>query len=247
MSINRRQQVRRLLLTIAFLLFPLTFYCFSPVVILAGAAVGVVTGSLFLFSAQMISSLVVGRAFCGWACPVGGLSEWLATISGRQAAGGRWNWLKWLIWVPWVAMLVILVVRAGGYQAVDALYMMPSGLPLGEWSGAIAYLAVLALVVVLSLAAGRRAFCHYVCWMAPGMILGTRLSHIVRFPRLHLIADSERCTHCHQCDRVCPMSLPVSAMVASGSMRNDECILCQSCVDGCPAGAIAQRFSSGRG
>jgi len=165
----------------------------------------------------------------------------------RPAGGrGRWNWIKWLIWVPWGATLVILVVRAGGYQAVDALYMMPSGLPLSEWSGAIAYLAVLALVV-LSLAAGRRAFCHYICWMAPGMILGTRLSLLLRLPRLHLVADPEQCLGCQRCDRASPMSLPVSAMVERGSMRSDKCILCHSCVDDCPAGAIAQRFSLGQG
>lgn len=139
-------------------------------------------------------------------------------------------------------MLVVLVIRAGGYARVDPLYMMPNGLPLAEWSGAIAYLGVLALVAVLGLLAGRRAFCHTVCWMAPGMILGSRLARILSLPRLHLTADSERCIRCSRCDTACPMSLGVSAMVASGSMVNDECILCQSCVEVCPKDAIVNRF-----
>ncbi len=242
MAANGRQGVRRLVLTGVFLLFPVTFYYFSPVVILAAAFAGIASGSLFLFSAQAISALVAGRAFCGWACPVGGLSEWLSSIYDRRAAGGQWNWLKWPIWVPWVAMFVVLAIRAGGLRTADPLYMMPSGLPLSEWSGAIAYLVVLALVVLLTLAAGRRAFCHYVCWMAPGMILGTRLSRLLSLPRLHLTAHSDSCTGCQRCDRVCPMSLSVSAMVARGSMRDDECILCQSCVDTCPTGSIEQHF-----
>lgn len=247
MGADHRQRTRRGVLILAFALFPLTFYYFSPVVILAGAAVGIATGSAVLFAAQFVSPLLLGRAFCGWACPVGGLSEWLAEVRNRPAPGGRWNLLKWLIWFPWVGMLVVLVFRAGGYSRIDALYMMPSGLPLSEWSGAIAYLGVLALVAVLGLLVGRRAFCHVVCWMAPGMILGSRLARLLRLPHLHLTADPDRCIRCSRCDTACPMSLGVSAMVARGSMMNDECILCQSCADVCPRDAIGVRFGRSPG
>ncbi|MFO7696382.1 MAG: 4Fe-4S binding protein [Anaerolineae bacterium] len=242
MGVKRRQRVRRGVLILAFALFPLTFHYYSPVVILAGAAVGVATGSLLLFSAQFVFSLFLGRAFCGWACPVGGLSEWLAEVRDRPAPGGRWDLIKWLIWLPWVGMLAVLVARAGGYSRIEPLYMMPGGLPLSEWSGAIAYLGVLVLVAVLGLAVGRRAFCHLVCWMAPGMILGSRLSRILHLPRLHLVAHPEQCIRCARCDHACPMSLGVSAMVASGEMDHDECVLCQSCVDVCPKNAISNRF-----
>jgi ferredoxin len=42
------------------------------------------------------------------------------------------------------------------------------------------------------------------------------------------------------------MSLEVQAMVEKGDMRNDECILCGGCVDGCPKNAIAYAFTSKR-
>ena len=42
------------------------------------------------------------------------------------------------------------------------------------------------------------------------------------------------------------MSLPVQEMVASGSMERAECVLCGTCVDGCPNEAIRFSFTSGR-
>lgn len=233
----RRQRVRKFLLLIAFLFFPLTFYYYSPVVVLAAAAAGVASGSLILFCAQFLCALWLGRAFCGWACPVGALCEWLVDIRDRST-GGRGDWLKWLIWVPWVSVLILLVTRAGGLEKVEPLYMMSHGIPLGEWSGVVAYLAVLGLVVALSLLAGRRAFCHYICWMAPGMILATRAARAIRLPSLHLVGRAEACTACGRCDAICPMSLPVSAMVLDGDVRHDECVLCHLCVDNCPRSAI---------
>ncbi len=240
----RRQRIRRALLVLSFVLFPFSLYYFSPVLVLAGAATGVAAGSLLVFGGQFLSGLFVGRGWCGWLCPVGGLADWLMGAVDRPARGGRWDWIKWAIWLPWVALLAVLAVRAGGFARVDPLYMTEGGLPLSELSGYIVYLAVTFLVAILSLTAGRRAFCHYVCWMAPFLILGTRLGRWLRLPRLHLVADAGRCIDCLRCNSLCPMSLDVHAMVQRGSMANDECILCGRCVDGCPRSAIGYRWGA---
>jgi ferredoxin len=42
------------------------------------------------------------------------------------------------------------------------------------------------------------------------------------------------------------MSLDVNGMVARADMEDGECILCGTCVDGCPKGAIHFGFSAGR-
>ena len=42
------------------------------------------------------------------------------------------------------------------------------------------------------------------------------------------------------------MSLDVNGMVQLSSMENSECILCGTCVDGCPKKAIRYTFSSGK-
>ncbi|RPI57395.1 MAG: 4Fe-4S ferredoxin, partial [Chloroflexi bacterium] len=46
--------------------------------------------------------------------------------------------------------------------------------------------------------------------------------------------------------RSCPMSLDVHAMVQRGDMEEGECILCGTCVDGCPSRAVRFTFGAGR-
>lgn len=40
------------------------------------------------------------------------------------------------------------------------------------------------------------------------------------------------------------MSLPVNEMVRSGSMQSTECVLCGTCVDNCPNGAVTYSWKS---
>lgn len=70
---RKRQRVRRLVLLVSFLLFPVTIFYFSPALIIEGALAGAVVGSTLAFSLQFLLALVLRRAFCGWVCPAGGL------------------------------------------------------------------------------------------------------------------------------------------------------------------------------
>lgn len=62
-----RQRVRRALLLISFLAFPITLYYFSPVLIMQSASEGVINASFLVFAAMLVASLFVGRLWCGWA------------------------------------------------------------------------------------------------------------------------------------------------------------------------------------
>ncbi len=67
----KRQTVRHLILLISLLLFPLTLNYFSPYLIVVGASRGIITGSFIVFIVLLLSSLFLGRFFCGWLCPDG--------------------------------------------------------------------------------------------------------------------------------------------------------------------------------
>ena len=195
-----------------------------------------------LFGAQFALALVLGRAFCAWLCPAGGLAECALAVSARPARGGRWNWIKYAFWLPWVALVATLLVGAGGIRQVDPLYQTVQGVSVAEPSAYYVYYIVLALILILSLTAGRRAFCPYVCWMAPFMVLGAWIRNRLRWPGLRLHAEASRCSHCQRCSRACTMSLDVHAMVQRGEMHDSECILYGLCVDNCPKGAIRYRW-----
>jgi ferredoxin-type protein NapH len=246
-----RQRIRKALLLVSFLFFPVTLYYFSPALILSGASEGVINGSFLVFGLMFVLSLFVGRLWCGWACPAGALQELAAPANNKRFPRGRTDWIKWAIWIPWIALIAFLAIRAGGYHAVEPLYQIPGGatlaIPAGDgppwW---LIYYIIVALFLVLALVLGRRGGCHSVCWMAPFMIIGRWLRNRVRWPALRLAAAPDKCTDCLTCTRECPMSLEVHDMVQRADMEDAECILCGTCVDGCQQKAIRYTFSGGK-
>ena len=70
-----RQRIRKVLIMLAFLSFPVTMNYLSPYVIIEGAANGIVNGSLVMFGLLFASALFLGRAWCGWICPGGAMQE----------------------------------------------------------------------------------------------------------------------------------------------------------------------------
>jgi polyferredoxin len=236
----KRQSVRKALILVSLLLFPLTLYYFSPVLVIIGAFQGLVVGSLLTFALLFLASLVVGRAYCGWLCPAAGLQEALFTVQNKRA--GRHRWVKYVIWVPWLAGIAAGFWAAGGARAVQPFYELTGGISVAEPAAYIIYYAFVGLIVILALTAGRRAFCHYVCWMAPFMVVGAKLRDAFGWPALRLAATPGRCTRCGRCTKTCPMSLDVQRLVEQGQLNEADCILCGECVDGCPKRAISFAF-----
>jgi ferredoxin-type protein NapH len=245
-QLPKRQRVRKALLLVSFLIFPITLYYFSPVLIIQGAAEGILNGSAVMFGLMFLSSLLVGRLWCGWACPAGALQEFAEPINNKRTPGGRFNWIKWVIWVPWIVLIVAMAVQAGGYRSLEPLYQIEGGVTVAQPYWYMIYYIVVAVFLGLALIFGRRAGCHTICWMAPFMIIGRWIRNRVRWPSLRLVAEPASCSDCQTCTRNCPMSLDVNGMVQRAQMENGECILCGNCVDGCPKGAIHFSFSSGR-
>lgn len=241
-----RQKVRRGILIASLVLFPVTFYWLSPAVPLQGAAEGVLAGSLIVFALLFLQSLLLGRLFCGWACPAGGLQELAMLVRKRRVNRRAIGWIKYLVWLPWLATIVFLFIRAGGVKLVDPLYLTWHGISVADWHAAVVALVVLAVLFVPAVAVGRRASCHTICWMAPFMMAGRWIRNRFAWPSLRLSVRKERCTSCGRCTEACPMSIGVTDLVQHGSIECSDCILCGSCVDTCPKQVIGYSFSKGR-
>jgi polyferredoxin len=238
----KRQQTRKILTIIMFLLFPIIYYYFSPYLIIMGASEGIVTGSLLVFAALFFSSLFAGRVFCGWICPAGATQELCAMVRKKGCKNGKKNLIKYAIWAPWISIIVLMFIQAGGIKAVDPLYQTYYGISISDIYSLVVFVAIAGLIAGLALAAGKRASCHTICWMAPFMIFGRKVRNATKLPSLQLQADKTKCINCKSCDKKCPMSLEVNNMVQKNSMENSECILCGSCVDNCPKQVIKYNF-----
>ena len=99
----------------------------------------------------------------------------------------------------------------------------------------VIYYGVILILVLPGLIHGRRGACHYICWMAPFMVIGSSIGRALHLPQLHIEAEKKDCISCGRCNKVCPMGLDVRSLVEQEiNSKYTECILCGTCIDECP-------------
>jgi ferredoxin-type protein NapH len=235
---NKLIKIRKAVLTISTALFPFTFYYLSPAIPLQGSALGIVTGSLIIFAGLFVLSLFLGRTFCSWLCPAGGLQDQIAASRTAPVQRKKINWIKYLVWAVWLVGLFIFFREAGGIQGIEFAFATENGLSTTSVPALIVYGIVVLTFILTSLIFGRRAGCHTLCWISPFMVLGRRIGLALRIPSLHLGTNMETCVACKKCTQSCPMSIEVDALIHKGAIKNDDCILCGQCIQACHKSSI---------
>jgi polyferredoxin len=204
--------------------------------------------AMVLFVTFILLSLVFRKAFCGWLCPVGTVSEWLWK-TGRDAFGRSFLTPKWLDLVLRTCKYALFfaffyaVLRMDA-ASIEGFLASPYGLiadvkmlnffrflsPMA--AGVLGFLIIVSLFV-------PNAWCRYLC--PYGALMGlAALASPLRIGR-----EASACIDCGKCERVCPSRLPVDKLV---QIRSAECIGCMECVSACPAeGALHVGFAGRRG
>ena len=208
--------------------------------------------SLF-FLAMLALTLIFGRFFCGWVCPLGTLNALFSYVFRVKKRRYKKPPLKY-------KYLLLLVIFVGGLYGLGfggildplsilfkamALAVHPSGnyilekmskfLPfLGNYTlvephgfyGALTWGSLLLAILLLNLVE-ERFWCRYIC------PYGALLSLFSKGNTLKLKIDWDRCTRCGICDAVCP----ASATPFTG-WKPGECYQCFRCHSLCPEDAI---------
>lgn len=239
-----RQRVRKLLLMISMLLFPVTLYYFSPALIINAGLEGIINGSFIVFALLLLSSIFFGRSFCGYICPAGGLQECAFAVNDKTPKLGRRRFVKYIIWVMWIAVVIFCYLSQGQIAKIDFFYQTQNGISVYDVSGYIIYYGIVLLVILPAIISGKRAFCHYFCWMAPFMAIGTKIRGLFHLPGLHIAASKEKCVSCGKCRKACPMGIDTDAMVMKEKCDSVECIQCGACIDACTQKALGYRLTN---
>ena len=140
--------------------------------------------------------------------------------------------------------IVVTFILGKNEVTVDPFYMTDHGISITSIYNYVMYYGVILLLVLPALIHGRRATCHYICWMAPFMVIGSSIGRMLHIPQLHIEADKEKCVACGKCSKSCPIGLDVKNMVSEG--KNDkctECIQCGACVDACPKNVLKYKMT----
>ncbi|MDE6566942.1 MAG: 4Fe-4S binding protein [Lachnospiraceae bacterium] len=234
-----RQQIRKLLLITSLLLFPITLYYFSPALIINAGLSGIINGSFIVFSLMLLLSIPFGRLFCAWLCPAGGLQECAFAINEKVPKQGWRNSIKWILWGSWLTAVVFCYVHSGKIAAVDFFFETENGISVTSIQSYVIYYGIVCLIFIPSVLFGKRVFCHYFCWMAPFMILGTKLRRLLHLPGIHIkVNEKGNCISCGKCNRACPMGIDVISETKNKMISSPECIQCGACIDHCPRNVL---------
>lgn len=198
--------------------------------------------NLALFIGLVVLTLLARRAFCGWVCPVGAISEWIVRLTALLR-GTRTSFASplpcrvdgVLRWARLVVLGAILwfTYRAGElvFRGFDPYYVMFSfhGHEVKPWSYAVVG------GVVLAMAAVPMFWCRHLC------PLGAALLPFSAVGWIRIARKAPACTGCGVCDRVCPHAIPIAH---ADRIRSPECTLCLECSEACPTGALELRGES---
>jgi ferredoxin len=210
-----------------------------------------------------VVGVMVGRAFCGWACPFGLLQDGLYKIRTRKwKMPAVFNGLKYLLLASLVIAIPFWLGGGRELKGSDSLLVGQEGVvdycsticPAGTLEGSIPWLIstpslrvniswrtwskIGLLVLILGLTVvSSRLFCRALCPLGALMALSTPIS------LLRLETDQEKCTHCRKCIRVCPTAARLVPEAKGGKEASWECVMCLDCVKKCPeSGALLAKL-----
>lgn len=177
-----------------------------------------------IFLATIISTLIFGRIFCGWICPIGAAQEFVFRLP-------RWLKIKTpdltkkvppiLRFSPLFVLAVIglLVVRSGKTVFCQ---LDPFAYLFGSSTNPV-LLGVLIILFFISLFLFR-PFCLFLC------PLGIIFSALSEVSIMKIKRNKKLCSKCKICINKCP----TGAISKELEIDQKQCIRCQECLSSCP-------------
>lgn len=191
-------------------------------------------------AALLLLTLVFGRFFCGWVCPLGTLQQlasFLFSPRTRRESIAANRWRGWYATKYYLLAGLLAAALLGSLQTglLDPLSLFARGLAAGVWPmlprgravpGGWLALALLAAILVASRFVPR-LFCRALC------PLGALLGVFSRLSAFRLTRRAGGCNECTACRFACQ-----GADEPLGAHRPSECMVCLNCVAECPEGVL---------
>ena len=205
------------------------------VLLLTGCMPAIHAAGMFLLISFIAISWIFRKAFCGWLCPVGTISEYLWRLGLLvfrrnfrlpRALDIPLRSLKYILlglFLYAVVSMPVPAIRAfleGPYGMIDDVKMLNFFRFLGLAGGIVILLLILASVFI------QNFWCRYLC--PYGALMGAAATA----SPLAIRRDPALCIDCAKCARACHAALPVDKLI---TIRSAECTGCLECTAACPA------------
>lgn len=190
---------------------------------------------MFIFSAIVLMSLVVGKSFCSWMCPIGFLSELVGDF-GEQIFRRKiilpkfldypLRSLKYLLLGFFLYSIFYLMTTAAINAFLDSQYNLVADVKMYYFFADISQFSLIVITVLFVLSIVIRNFwCRYLCPYGALLGIASLLSPI------KIKRNTTSCIDCNLCAKACPSNIKVDKVK---TVLSDECTSCLSCIDACP-------------
>lgn len=193
--------------------------------------------SVVFFIITLIVTVVFGRLFCSFICPLGTVQDISSRIKIKkirvpEKIHSKLSMLKYVVLI----VILFLTYRTGSliirdYDPYAALMHLTSAEVFTEFTIGI---IILAAIIILSIFIDR-FFCRYICPL--GAIYA-----ILNKIRPFKVNRAPKCVKCNMCNKNCPMGIDV---MSKDKVKDEDCISCLNCMD-CPVDAIEVKSKNTR-
>ena len=189
----------------------------------------------FIYLSIVLMSLVFGKSFCSWLCPVGFISELVGDFSEkifkRKLKLPKWldyplRSLKYLMLGFLIYSVIFLMSGLALKAFLDSPYNIISDVKMYYFFADISQMSLIVIAVLFLLSIFIRNFwCRFLC--PYGALLG--IFSLLSPNKIQRNAKS--CVDCGLCNKACPSFIKVDKVK---TVISDECTSCLNCVDICP-------------
>ena len=189
-------------------------------------------GSILLFFISTLGFIfLLGRAICGFLCPVGLIQDIMDKIRKKTKTEGiKMNEKMYgaLTPVKWFILLIFIGLCFAGGNFCNFCPAVAVSPILAGISTSLYVSGFLMVLVLMGSFFKRRAFCT-VC------PLGTIMGFFHKLSLFRVKKDCQSCTECGACYEACPMGIKmIYTEREKADVTHANCIMCGECVRCCP-------------
>ncbi len=185
--------------------------------------------NMSMLVAVIVLAIIAKKAFCGWTCPIGFLSELIGRLGmkitrRKSFVNPNLNYKLKLIRYAGLILALYFTYRTGELilRGYDPFYIIFSG--FGHGTLGLVSVIVLAIIILGSFIVPM-FFCRYLC------PLGATLDPFSRLGLIKVARDEALCIDCGECHTACPHDIAPNNMIY---VRDRDCTNCLECIDSCP-------------